>query len=113
MSWHDPHHPPPADISMTRRQSFSRSATGIGATALASLLRPSLFAADSTGGSLGTPHFAPKAKRVIYLFMHGGPSQLDLLDYKPGLRALHGQELPASVRGSQRLTGMTSNQKTL
>lgn len=58
-------------------------------------------------------HFAPKAKRVIYLFMHGGPSQLDLFDHKPGLRKLHGQELPPSVRGDQRLTGMTSKQKTL
>lgn len=109
----DLHHPPPANVSMTRRQFFSRSATGIGAAALASLLRPSLLAGNSTGGILGTPHFAPKAKRVIYLFMHGGPSQLDLFDHKPGLRALHGQELPASVRGTQRLTGMTSNQKTL
>ena len=112
MLCHDLNHPPPADALLTRRQFFSRSVTGIGAAALASLLRPSLFAADS-GGVLGKPHFAPKAKRVIYLFMHGGPSQLDLFDYKPGLRALHGQELPASVRGTQRLTGMTSNQKTL
>jgi hypothetical protein len=106
-------HPPPADLRLTRRQFFSRSASGIGAAALASLLRPSLFSADRAGGVLGRPHFAPKAKRVIYLFMHGGPSQLDLFDHKPGLRALHGQELPGSVRGQQRLTGMTSNQKTL
>ena len=97
---------------MTRRQFFSRSATGIGATALASLLRPSIFAAVP-GGTLQPPHFAPRAKRVIYLFMHGGPSQLDLFDHKPNLQARHGQELPASVRGTQRLTGMTSNQKTL
>jgi hypothetical protein len=98
---------------MTRRQFFSRSATGIGAAALGSLLQPALFGADPGGGILARPHFAPKAKRVIYLFMHGGPSQLDLFDHKPGLRELHGQELPASVRGTQRLTGMTSNQKTL
>ena len=60
-----------------------------------------------------TPHFAPRAKRIISLFMHGGPSQLDLFDHKPNLKKLHGQELPASVRGDQRLTGMTSGQKTL
>src|SRR5260221_1600283 len=97
-------------LSLTRREFFSRTATGIGAAALASLLGPRLLA---SGGVLGQPHFAPKAKRVIYLFMHGGPSQLDLFDHKPGLRALHGQELPASVRGEQRLTGMTSGQKSL
>src|SRR5687768_3741585 len=109
----DFNHPPPADTLMTRRQFFSRSANGIGAAALASLLRPSLFSGDASNAILGKPHFAPKAKRVIYLFMHGGPSQLDMFDHKPGLQALHGQELPASVRGTQRLTGMTSNQKTL
>ncbi len=58
----------------------------------------------------GLPHFPPKAKRVIYLFMHGGPSQLDLFDYKPGLAKLRGQDLPASIRQGQRLTGMTSHQ---
>ncbi len=106
-------HPPPADALMTRRQFFNRSAMGIGAVALASLLKPTLFGADGSALTLGQPHFAPKAKRVIYLFMHGGPSQLDLFDHKPGLRKLHGQELPESVRGTQRLTGMTSGQKTL
>ena len=99
-------------LGQTRRQFFSRSARGIGGVALASLLDRSLFAASSPG-MLGQPHFPPKAKRVIYLFMHGGPSQVDLFDHKPGLRALHGQELPASVRGTQRLTGMTSGQKSL
>lgn len=89
--------------ALTRRQFFGRTATGIGAAALGSLL----------GQADAQPHFAPKAKRVIYLFQHGGPSQVDLFDHKPGLRALHGTELPASVRGAQRLTGMTSGQKTL
>ena len=56
-------------------------------------------------------HFAPKAKRVIYLFMSGGPSQIDLFDYKPKLKEHHGQELPASIRMGQRITGMTSGQK--
>src|SRR6476469_2256991 len=94
-------------LMMTRRQLFGRTAAGIGTAALASLLGPSAL------GETRLPHFAPKAKRVIYLFMHGGPSQLDLFDHKPNLAALHGKELPDSVRGTQRLTGMTSNQKTL
>jgi hypothetical protein len=97
----NPFRQPP--LSLTRRQLFGRSAAGIGGAALSSLL----------GRAVAQPHFAPKAKRVIYLFQHGGPSQLDLFDHKPGLRALHGQELPDSVRGTQRLTGMTSGQKTL
>jgi hypothetical protein len=111
MNRSDSRHPPPADLRLTRRQFFSRSVTGIGAAALASLMQPSLWSAAGGGIVPGRPHFAPKAKRVIYLFMHGGPSQLDMFDHKPGLRALHGQDLPASVRGSQRLTGMTSGQK--
>src|SRR6476661_1921339 len=94
---------PQSPLSMTRRQLFGRSAGGIGAAALSSLMEH----------AVAQPHFAPKAKRVIYLFQHGGPSQLDLFDHKPGLRALHGKELPDSVRGTQRLTGMTSGQKSL
>ncbi len=112
MSPFDPSHPPRADALLSRRQFFSRSATGIGTVALASLLRPGLFGADAAPTTPGLPHFAPKARRVIYLFMHGGPSQIDLFDHKPGLKQLHGQELPDSVRGLQRLTGMTSGQKT-
>jgi len=69
------------------------------------------FARDR--GVLGEPHFAPKAKRIIYLFMSGGPSQLDLLDYKPKLNELQGQQLPDSVRGGQRLTGMSGNQTSI
>lgn len=91
-------------IKVSRRALLGRSMVGVGACALASLRQDK---------ALGAPHFAPRAKRVIYLFMHGGPSQLDLFDHKPELRKLHGQELPASVRGSQRLTGMTSGQKSL
>src|SRR5207237_3729660 len=64
-------------------------------------------------GVLDAPHFAPKAKRVIYLFMSGGPSQLDLFDYKPLLSKMNGQDLPESVRMGQRLTGMSANQATL
>src|SRR6266566_7835890 len=97
-------------LMMTRRHFFGRSATGIGALALGSLLNPALFSAlgEESQFALGRPHFAPKAKRVIYLFMAGGPAQMDLLDYKPALEKLHGTELPSSVRMGQRLTGMTS-----
>src|SRR4051812_43046516 len=105
----------PFHLLQTRRQFFGRSATGIGAAALASLLGDDLRAADDlkTSGALPKLHFAPKAKRVIYLFMSGGPSHLDLFDYKPKLKEHFGQDLPASVRMGQRITGMTSGQKTL
>ncbi len=102
---------------LTRRQFFGRTTTGIGSLALASLLNGKLFAgagdpASKTGGVLPELHFAPKAKRVIYLFMSGGPSHIDLFDYKPNLRAHHKQELPASIRMGQRITGMTSGQSS-
>lgn len=91
--------------SLQRRAFVQRSGLSVGGMALATLLaQPQVSAA--------APHFAPRAKRIISLFMHGGPSQLDLLDYKPDLKRLHSQELPDSVRGQQRLTGMTSGQKT-
>jgi hypothetical protein len=61
---------------------------------------------------LGASHLVPRARRVIYLFMHGGPAQLETFDYKPQLKNWHGAELPDSVRGEQRLTGMTSGQKS-
>src|SRR6266545_1820853 len=69
-------------------------------------------AARAAGGLPGLPHFAPKAKRVIYLFQHGAPSQLDLFDYKPSLEKQRGADLPESVRMGQRLTGMTAYQTT-
>jgi hypothetical protein len=102
---------------MTRRRFFGRAAAGIGGVALASLLNERLFAAavdpaNAIGGALPGLHFAPKAKRVIYLFMSGGPSHIDLFDYKPQLRAHHGQELPGSVRMGQRVTGMTAGQSS-
>ena len=95
-------------IELTRRQFFGRARLGIGTAALASLLRPDLFA--GTAKVSGLPHFAPRAKRVIYLFQSGAPSQMDLFDYKPGLSGMFGEELPDSVRRGQRLTGMTSTQ---
>src|SRR4051812_46991231 len=101
------------ELILTRRQLFGRTATGIGTVALASLLNPDLFAAPTGApGVLPAPHFAPRAKHVIYLFMSGGPSHIDLFDHKPKLRQYHGQELPASIRMGQRITGMTSGQKS-
>lgn len=94
----------------TRRQFFRSSATGIGAAALGSLLNPDLFASETP--AVSSSHFPGTAKRVIYLFMHGGPSQMELFDYKPRLKQLNSEPLPDSVRGDQRLTGMTSGQKS-
>src|ERR1051325_10166809 len=99
----------------TRRHFFGRSAAGIGSLALASLLNCDAFAAPEGGPDLGAgvsgfPNFTPRAKRVIYLFQSGAPSQMDLFDYKPKLAGQHGAELPDSVRMGQRLTGMTSRQ---
>ncbi len=104
-------------LLLTRRQFFSRTSTGIGIAALASILNPRLFSAWEPGSSganglQGLPHFAPKAKRVIYLFQSGAPSQMDLFDHKPKLAELQGKEIPKSVVGNQRLTGMTSGQKS-
>ena len=94
---------------LTRRHFFGRSASGLGIAALAHLMGRD---ATGKGGLPGLPHMAPKAKHVIYLFQSGGPSQIDLFDYKPKLEQFHGTELPDSVRRGQRLTGMTASQKT-
>ena len=109
-------HPALAQL-LTRRTFFGRTAGGIGTAALASLLNERLFAASADAslrphGTLDAFHFAPKAKHVIYLFMSGGPSHIDLFDYKPVLKQHHGEELPAEVRMGQRVTGMTSGQKS-
>jgi Protein of unknown function (DUF1501) len=108
-----------AALAMTRRQFFRRSTAGIaiGIPALASLLTNDGFAADTaldpkTGGLLGLPHFPPKAKRVIFLHQSGAPSQMELFDYKPGLTAKQGTDLPDSIRMGQRITGMTSGQSS-
>jgi hypothetical protein len=100
---------------LTRRHFFGRNAMGIGLAALGSLMPGSgVRAADSakpaSGGLPGLPHFAPKAKRAIYLHMNGGPSQMDLLDYKPKMAEFFDKDLPESVRQGQRLTTMTSGQ---
>ena len=102
---------PENPLAMTRRHFFGKTARGLGGVALASLLNNKLFSApEPDDGFSAFPNFAPKAKRVIYLFQSGGPSQLDLFDHKPGLRKLQRSELPDSIRGNQRLTGMTAAQ---
>lgn len=90
----------------TRRHFFGKSAHGLGIAALTSLLVDGLPADASTI----QPHHAPKAKRIVYLFQSGAPSQLDMFDYKPGLEKIHGQNLPDSIRQGQRLTAMTATQ---
>ncbi len=109
----------------TRRQFFGRSALGVGTAALASLLgRPTQAASPSLPlspspslpnrraipGLPDLPHFAPKAKRVIYLFQNGAPSHVDLFDYKPKLREWHGRQIPDEVAGGKRFSTMTGNQ---
>ncbi len=110
----------PDALHWTRRRFFGNTAASIsgalGAMALGESLRAGEPRSFARGTELGLPHgtgphFPPKAKRVIYLHMEGGPSHLDLFDYKPNLHKLYDQDLPDSVRGGQRLTGMTSGQK--
>ncbi|MEZ6035542.1 MAG: DUF1501 domain-containing protein [Planctomycetaceae bacterium] len=98
----------------TRREFLTGSGIGLGSMALADMLARDAEGSEAGDrGVLGAPHFAPKAKRIIYLFMSGAPSQLDLLDYKPQLNKRHGEQLPDSVRGTQRLTGMSGNQSSI
>src|SRR5262245_30167754 len=104
--------------ALTRRTFLKHSTSCLGGLALASLLNNGdLFGAQDgslkSHGAMPKLHFAPKAKRVIYLFMSGAPSHLDLFDPKPTLTKLTGKELPTSVRRGQRITGMTSGQKQL
>lgn len=98
-----------------RRSFLGLTGLGLGAMAARSLLAADLKLPLAAAPAVGTglPHFAPTAKRVIYLFQSGGPSHIDLFDYKPQLEKVHGQDLPDSVRQGQRLTGMTSGQKNL
>ncbi len=100
-------------LNLNRRKFLSKLSLGIGSIALGSLLIPDLFSGKGEEEMMvtGLPQFAPKAKRIIYLFQNGAPSQLDLFDYKPKLQEMFGQDLPASVRQGQRLTGMTADQK--
>ncbi|MFK7844037.1 MAG: DUF1501 domain-containing protein [Rhodothermales bacterium] len=102
----------------SRRKFLTRTSLGLGAAALASIVNPASLAAAQpamTGpdlGALGGMHVPPRVKRVIYLFQSGGPSQLELYDYKSELVKRHREELPASIRGEQRLTGMSAGQRS-
>ena len=98
---------------MNRRTFLGGASMGLGTFALSWLLKGNASFAKSTTGILSKPHIIPKAKRVIYLFQSGGPSQLETFDYKPKLQELNGQDLPASIRNGQRLTGMSAGQSTL
>jgi len=104
----------PLEKWLTRRRFLELSGSGIGAAALATLYNEDLLGQvpNAVGGLPGLPHFAPKAKRIIYLFQSGAPSQHELWDYKPKLSELRGTDLPPSVRGDQRLTAMTASQSS-
>lgn len=102
-------------MNINRRHFFKKMGLGVGGLALGSMLDPFGLGGSNTddilnAGPIPLPHFAPKAKRIIYLFQSGGPSQLDLFDYKPKLNEFRGMDLPESIRNGQRLTGMTSGQ---
>src|SRR5262245_18352717 len=94
--------------ALTRRHFFGRTTLGLGSAALESMLPPS--AAHAATDPLGLPHFAPKAKRAIYLFMNEGPSQMDTWDYKPKMNDWFDKDLPESIRAGQRLTTLSSGQ---
>jgi hypothetical protein len=101
--------------SQTRRQFFHGSGLKLGGLGLAMCMGERMLGAAPSGGQVhpplpGLPHFAPKAKRLVYLHMNGAPSQLDLFDYKPQLQKMYDKDLPDSVRNGQRITGMTSGQ---
>ena len=102
-------------LNLNRRKFISKLSLGLGSAALGSLLIPDLFSgANNLEDTImrGLPHFAPKAKRVIYLFQNGAPSQLETFDYKPLLCQMMGENLPESIRGTQRLTGMSAYQSS-
>ena len=101
----------------SRRDFLTKTSLGLGGISLASFLNSeNLFASNAIRSSINSevnlPHFVPKVKRVIYLFQSGAPSQLDLFDHKPLLSKMNGEELPESVSGGQRLTGMTAGQNS-
>lgn len=101
------------NLNLNRRRFLSKLSLGIGSVALGSLMIPDLFKGNKDAVPEfipGMPHFAPKAKRVIYLSQNGAPSHLESFDYKPKLREMFGMELPESIRNGQRLTGMTAGQ---
>ena len=101
-------------FAASRRRFLKKTSLGLGSMALANLMNPLGAVANhnSRGGIIGGYHFTPRAKRVIYLFQSGAPSQIETLDYKPGLVKWHGKEIPDSVRGTQRNSGMVTEQST-
>ena len=98
-------------LMVNRRQFFGRSAVGIGSAAVGSLLARDGLGAASPGGLGMLPHFAPKAKRVVYLFMNGAPTHTDLFDYKPLQKTMHGQPVPQEFVAGKRFSTMTGNPK--
>src|SRR5262245_29228028 len=100
----------PVATALTRRHFLSAPSLGRCSLALADVLGAAEKEDKAAGTLPGLPHFAAKAKRIIYLFQSGGPAQQDLFDYKPLLNRKNGEQLPAHVRGGQRLTGMSVNQ---
>lgn len=107
---------PSPEHRLQRRQFLTRTASGLGALSVNGLLDPSLYASpgqDALRRETLLRHFAPRARRVVFLFMAGGPSHLDLWDPKPGLQSRNGSELPPSIRQGQRITTMTRGQKQL
>lgn len=105
--------PDTIDYRLTRRHFLTRTSCGLGAASLAGLMNPELFGSAGPSGILPATHFPARAKHIIYLFMMGGPSHMDVFDPKPLLREQHGQEIPSLVRGKQRTTLMTRNQKQM
>ena len=103
--------------NINRRKFLTQTSLGLGGLALSGLLNNGFTQTNQglplSGGLSGLPHYLPKAKRIVYLFMSGGPSQIDLFDYKPKLKGMQGEELPDSVRKGQRLTGMSAGQSAL
>ena len=97
---------------MPRRSFLSQFGMGLGAVALSDLVKNDLVAEDKRGGAMEALHHPAKAKRVIFLFQSGGPSQIDLWDHKPHLNKVQGEQLPESIRKGQRLTGMSGNQSS-
>ena len=103
-----------AQRQFTRREFFGKAAAGVGGVALASLLDPKLLGSRTNAPAIsGLPHFAPKAKRVIYLLQNGAPSHVDLFDYKPKLKEMQGQPVPPSILGDKRFSSMTNTKAKL
>ena len=121
----NPRNPDLKEVKMhlDRRAFLTKTSMGLGAMALGSLLggnklyggsnTKTVTSAETTSAAVAFPNYLPKAKRIVYLFQSGGPSQIDMFDYKPALDSQFGKDLPDSVRKGQRLTGMSADQASL